>query len=121
MNTTQRTIGTGIAAIIAGIVTVGAGLDADAANRPSPEIHKRPAPAAVTVDGHRPSPDLNKRPKPAVVTMPCPAADDIPECDLSASASTTTEGGCLTARRTATAVVGGVAVVNVGRITPSAR
>jgi hypothetical protein len=73
MNTKHRTGGAGIAAVIAGIISLGTGLDVDAANRPSPDINKRPAPAIV-VDGHRPSPDVNKRPKPTVVTMPCPSS-----------------------------------------------
>jgi hypothetical protein len=118
MNTKHRNTSAGIAAIIAGIISVGAGLDADAANRPSPDIHNKPAPAIV-VDSHRPSPDINKRPKPAVVTMPCPAADDVPQCDL--RADTTTTGGSVTALRTPIAAGGAVATLNIGRMTPSPR
>jgi hypothetical protein len=119
MNTRHRTIGTGIAALIVGIVNVGASLDVDAAHRPSPDINHRPA-SAIVVDTHRPSPDINMRPKPAVVTMPCPAADNIPQCDLRADTTTTT-GSSVTALRTPNAAGGGVATLNVGRITPSPR
>jgi hypothetical protein len=119
MNTTQRIIGTGIAAIIAAIVSVGAGLDVDAANRPSPDINNKPAPAIVA-DSHRPSPDINVRPRPSVFTMPCPAADDIPRCDLRADTTTIT-GGSVTALRTPIAAGGGVVTLNIGRMTPSPR
>jgi len=81
MNTTQRIITSGTAAVIAGILSLGASLDVDAAHRPAPDIHRRPAPAVV----HRPAPDVNRRPKPSAVTMPYPAADNIPDCDVRAT------------------------------------
>jgi hypothetical protein len=120
MDTKHRAIGSGIAATIAGIVSLGAGLDAAAANRPSPDIHKRPAPAVVVVEGHRPSPHANRRPKPTVVTTPCPAADNTPQCNLRAGTATTTDAAA-TALRSPTATGGGAATLSVGRMTPSQR
>jgi hypothetical protein len=141
MNTTQRTIATAIAAIITGIVSLGAGLDtAAAANQPSPDIHKRPAPTVIA-DNHHPSPDPTKRPKPSVaaaaghhhspdantppkptiVTMPCPAADNTPQCNLQADTATTPDAS-ITALRSPTATGGGAATtLNIAHNTPTPR
>jgi hypothetical protein len=121
MNTKHRTGGAGIAAVIAGIISLGTGLDVDAANRPSPDINKRPAPAIV-VDGHRPSPDVNKRPKPTVVTMSCPAADDIPQCTLHRGSDAATPDASATALRTPATASGGISgTISPTRMTPSPR
>jgi hypothetical protein len=106
--------------VIAAVLSVGAGLDA-AANRPTPDVNKRPAPAVVAVAGHRPSPNINRRPKPSAVVMPCPAADDVPQCNLRSTAASPATDGSVTALRSQAAGGGGVVSVSVGRITPSPR
>jgi hypothetical protein len=120
MNTTHRTV----AAVIAGIVSLGAGLDAAAANRPSPDIHRRPAPAVVTVASHRPAPEINKRPKPAAVTstMPCPAADDLPQCGLHRTSDAPSNAATPTSLRSTAAASGGaVTMLSPDRVTSNPR
>lgn len=131
MNTTRRTIATGIAAVIAGVVSLGAGFHANAASRPSPDINKRPSPAIVHHPSpdlnkrpspailHRPAPDVTRRPKPTVATMPCPAADNLPQCDLHSQAVSSTTDTSVTALRRPDATGGGAVVLNVARLTPS--
>jgi hypothetical protein len=143
MNRTRRNVSAGIAAVIAGLVSLGAGLDVNAADRPAPNVKKQPAPAVVlaginyrhspgshtrqepatVVDGYnRPSPGRYKVPTPSVVWLPCPAADDIPECNLHRASETATSAASAKALRTpavASAGVGGT--ISPTRMTPSPR
>jgi hypothetical protein len=69
MNSKHRRIGTGIAALIAGALTVLPALEANAANRPSPD-YKRPRPTVAALEANaanRPSPEY-KRPRPTVAS-----------------------------------------------------
>jgi hypothetical protein len=121
MNTKHHRIGIGIAALIAGAITLGPAIAVDAANRPSPDRNKKPNPALVVDAYHRPSPDFNKRPKPGAFAVPCPAADGIPECDLHRTVDTTTGSSAASLRAAAVASGGGAATVSPARVTPSPR
>ena len=66
---TQHTIRTGITAIICGAALLAAPLSVDAANRPSPAINERHSPA-IAVN------------TPTRFPYPCPAADNVPLCNL---------------------------------------
>jgi hypothetical protein len=115
MNTKYRRIGIGIAAIVAGTLALVPAVGVDAANRPSPDFNKRPKP--VVVDAyHHPSPDFDKRPKPAAFNLPCPAADDVPQCDIHRTADTS-----VTSLRSIVVAggSGGGVTLNVARMTPS--
>jgi hypothetical protein len=87
VNTKHHKISIGIAALITGALSLAPAIAVDAANRPSPDHNNKPNPALVLDAYRRPSPDLNKRPKPAAL-MACPAADDIPQCEIHRSADT---------------------------------
>jgi hypothetical protein len=117
----KHRIAVGIAALI-GTLTILPAVNVDAANRPSPDYNKRPKPALVVDAYHRPSPDYNKRPKPAVVHLPCPAADDVPQCGLHVASNTTNVGSSAKSLRSpAVASGGGTATLDPARITPSPR
>ena len=119
MNNKHR-IAVGIAALI-GTLTILPAVTVDAANRPSPDFNKRPKPAVVDAY-HRPSPDFNKRPSPPVVDLPCPAADDVPQCGLHVASNTTSVGtSAKSLRSPAVASGGGTATLDPARITPSPR
>jgi hypothetical protein len=144
VNTKRRTITTAITALFAAAVSVVPAVGVDAAHRPSPDYNKRPKPAVVLAEvHHRPSPDFNKRPKPAavvvagyhhpapdrnkmpkpsVVMLPCPAADDIPQCNLDRTSETVITDTSATALRTpTTASGGGGGTLSPTRMMPSPR